>query len=63
MVDFLASIGIGAYKKHMHDDKGLNMSQDKIDKRAAALRENLKKRKKREKPLKSDAKPHKSENT
>tara|TARA_B100001971_G_C18099070_1_gene487789 strand:- start:545 stop:688 length:144 start_codon:yes stop_codon:yes gene_type:complete len=47
----------------MQDDKGLNMSQDKIDKRAAALRENLKKRKKREKPLKSDAKPHKSENT
>tara|TARA_B100000745_G_C20143485_1_gene392145 strand:+ start:324 stop:467 length:144 start_codon:yes stop_codon:yes gene_type:complete len=47
----------------MQDDKGLNMSQDKIDKRAAALRENLKKRKKREKPLKSDVKPHKSENT
>lgn len=57
----LIMVALPCYKFVMSDKKTQSeKSQEKLDARAAALRANLKKRKSREKILKSDAQDHKA---
>ena len=61
VVTGLIMVALPCYKFVMSDEKHQSeKTQKKLDARAAALRANLKKRKSREKILKSDAQDHKA---